>query len=91
MEEFDISVWDHPDFEDLIAEILYGEEFVCLISQESGFSSLDIEIHPKQDGQPWRFKLADLESAIERARKRLWELRRAEAPEDDVGSEDGAL
>jgi hypothetical protein len=76
--DFEVQVMDDPDHEDLIAEILYKGEFCFLISQEAGFQSLEIQVQSRQSGVPWRFSMAEMEDAIERAKKRLWELRRVE-------------
>jgi hypothetical protein len=68
-----------PDeFSDFIAEIYYQNEFVCLISQENGCNQLDIEIASKPNGESWKFSLSDFEQAIEKAKQRLWDLRKDE-------------
>lgn len=77
-QDFEVNIGSDEDYEDLIAEVLYQGEFVCLISQETGFDDLNIEIHPRADGQPWEFKLSDFEAAVAQAVKRLRELRRVE-------------
>lgn len=77
-QDFEIIVGSDEDYEDLIADVYYQREFVCLISQEDGYASPDIDIHPKANGQPWKFKLSDFEGAIAQAKKRLWELRKVE-------------
>jgi hypothetical protein len=74
--DFTLVVGDDPEFEDLTAEISYRGEFLCRLSQEEGFESLAIEIFPKQDKQPWHFKLKNFEDSISKAVERLWELRR---------------
>jgi hypothetical protein len=85
--EFYIDVGSDPQFEELAAEIYCGEDpqkdFVGIVSQESGFDSLDIEIHPRRDGEPWRFKLSELTQALEQAKTRLWELRRVSATNEE--------
>ena len=75
-QHFDIRVASDPEYEDLIAEIYTGDEFVLVISQEAGYDSLDIEIHPRVAGSPWKFKLTEIEAAIAAAKNRLWELRK---------------
>lgn len=76
--DFEVQVMDDPDHEDLIAEILYKGEFCFLISQEAGFQNLEIRVQSRQSGQPWCFSVAEMEDAINRAKKRLWDLRRVE-------------
>jgi len=73
---FELRFPDDPDYKDLLAEIYLNDEFVAQISQESGFDSLDLEIHSRRDGTPWQFKMAEFEVALENAKARLWELRR---------------
>lgn len=75
-QDFEITVGSDEDYEDLIADIYYQKEFVCLLSQENGYTSLDMDIHPRPNGQSWKFKLSEFEGAIAQAKKRLWELRK---------------
>jgi hypothetical protein len=75
-EGFDFLFADDPEYEDLIAEIYFDGEFVALVSQEAGFDSLDIQLHSRKDGEPWRFKVNELEGALQKAKSRLWELRK---------------
>lgn len=77
MSEFKITVCSDREHEDLIAEIYFNDEFVGLVSQEQGYDSLDLELYPLRSGQPHRFKLKDFEAVVEKAKARLWELRRA--------------
>ena len=81
MSEFKITVCSDPDHEDLIAEIYFDDEFVGLVSQEQGYESLDLELHPLKSGEPHRFKLKEFEAAVEKAKARLWELRRVSSPD----------
>ncbi len=75
---FELRFPDDPDYEDLLAEMYIGDEFVAQITQEAGFDSLDLEIHPRKNGEPWQFKLKDFEVAIQKAKNRLWELRKTD-------------
>ena len=74
--EFTLTIGDDPDHEDLVAEITCRDELVCMITQELGFELLEIEIHPKRDGNPWCFKLLDFEEIIDRTKARLGQLRK---------------
>lgn len=65
---------DEEGYEDMVAEISYGDDFVILIDQEKGIDALDISIYPREDGQPWKFPLSELEVALHNARARLREL-----------------
>lgn len=75
-EGFDFLFADDPEYEDLIAEIYFDGEFVALVSQEAGFDSLDIQLHSRKGGEPWRFKVNELQGAIQKAKSRLWGLRK---------------
>ena len=74
---FGIQVLSPPNFEDLIAEVLQDDELVFQISQEEGFDRMRIEIQSRQSGEPWTFALSDFQSVLDRAIRRLHELRRA--------------
>ena len=80
--KFNVDVGGDPEYEDLTAEIYCGDDptrdFLGMINQDQGFNHLEIEIHPKPDGTPWKFMLEEFEDAIARAKKRLWELRKTE-------------
>ena len=77
-DKFEIQIMDDPEHEDLVAEILYEDELCFFVSQEAGFRNMEIEIRARASGLPWRFELAAMEKSIQRARARLWELRREE-------------
>jgi hypothetical protein len=70
-----------PDHEDLVAEIYEGDDFVALVTQEQGWDALDIELHPSPHGGPYRFKLGELEAALQAAKQKLWDLRRTPGDE----------
>jgi hypothetical protein len=75
---FECQAMSDEDFEDLIVEVLYQGEFCFLVDQERGFDNLHISIHARPNGQPWKFPLADLQTAIKHAVSELWRLRRVE-------------
>lgn len=77
-EAFTVDISSDVDYEDLIADINHHGEFLALVSQESGYEFLDIAIHPRKSGEPWEFKLKDFEAAIQKAKTRLWELRKTD-------------
>lgn len=75
---FEIQAMSAPDYEDLVAEVLYKGEFCFLFSQEEGFGNLRVAIHPRKDGRPWDFSMVELKAVLKKAADRLWELRRVE-------------
>jgi hypothetical protein len=78
---FRIVVGSDPDHEDLVGEIYFDDQIVCVLTQESGIANMDIEIFPRPDGTPWMFKLAEIEEALAAVKKRLWGLRRTKPGE----------
>lgn len=77
--KWQIDIGGDPDFEDLVADIYYEHTSIARLSQEEGFDNLLITIYPP-DVQEWCMDLNDFESAIQHAKKRLWDLRRIEEP-----------
>ena len=78
---------DEAGFSDMIGELSYDDEFVCMIHQEKGFDALEIEIHPRKDGQPWKFSLSELEEAFSMIRQRLWEFRKNRETSEEADSD----
>jgi len=74
--DFRISVGDDQEHEDLTAEIYYQDRFVAMLTQEKGYTNIEIELYPPPEDEKWCFPLDDFLKAIEFAKKRLWELRR---------------
>jgi hypothetical protein len=75
--EFEFVIGDDPDHEDLVAEITYGNELVCMLTMEQGFDLLQLEIHPRKDCQPWCFAEQEFEDFLLKAKRRLGELRKS--------------
>ncbi len=78
---------DEEGFSDMVGELSYDDEFVCLIHQEKGFDALEIEIHPRKDGQPWKFSLSELEEAFSMIRQRLCEFRKNRETSEEADSD----
>jgi len=76
MKEFSIDVGSDQEHEDLVAEIYYGDEFVGMLTQESGFDSMEVEICSRKSSDPWTFKYEDFIRALKEGRQRLWDLRK---------------
>jgi hypothetical protein len=76
--DFEVQVLSDQDYDDLIAEIYYKKEFCCLLSQEHGFESLVISIHPRKDQEPWSLPWAEFDSALREAVNKLRDLQKLE-------------
>ncbi|MEM6456449.1 MAG: hypothetical protein AAF772_15265 [Acidobacteriota bacterium] len=74
--EFEIQIMDDPDYEDLVAEIYFKGKYCFLLSQEAGHANLQIHIVAQDSGDPWCMSVDSMQSTIEEAKKRLWDLRR---------------
>ena len=73
---FRISIGDDGLHDDLTAEIYFDEKFIALISQENGLKQAEIELYRPLDSDTWSFPLDEFLQVLERAKHRLWELRR---------------
>lgn len=76
MTKFTIDVGSDQEHEDLVAEIYWDEEFVAMLTQELGYERMAIAIHPRSDGEAWEFGYDEFIEILEKARKRLGELRK---------------
>jgi hypothetical protein len=73
---FRIDIVGDLEYEDLIADVYFNDQIVAVITQESGYENMEIEIYPPKIQKFWLFKMSEFESAIQYAKKRLWELRK---------------
>ena len=76
MYDFEITVGSDLDYEDLTAEIFYKNEFVARLQQEEGFKNMKIQLANRENSASWEFYLSEWLEVIERAKTRLWELRK---------------
>jgi hypothetical protein len=74
--DFAVMVMDDPDYEDLIAEVTFQGEAVAVLTQDNGFSSIDVQLLQRLGGACWNFKLDAFCEALSHAKTRLWELRK---------------
>ncbi len=81
--KFRVDIVGDLDYEDLIADIYYENQFVAMLTQENGFENLEIEIHPPQNQKSWVFSFAEFDEAIQYAKNRLWELRKRPEENND--------
>ena len=68
-DEVRICISSPPDRERLVAEIFFSGQQWGEINQEG--SALELEVYPRQDGQPWRISYNAVLSALQDARERL--------------------
>ena len=73
---FEFTVASDIDFEDLIADIGFENNLVAYLTQEDGFKNMRIRIFPPQNRDFWDFKLDEFVEILNRAKQRLWELRK---------------
>ena len=67
-----------PDHEDLIAECYMGDDCLMIVSQERRPNVLDVEVLAGPDGQPRRIEYDVMIELLQRAKARLWDLRKTE-------------
>jgi len=74
--QFIIEISSDLDYEDLVANVLYEEETVAIVSQEQGLDKLEIEIFSPGDKEPWKFFFHDFLNALLFAKKRLIQMQK---------------
>ncbi len=85
---FRITVGSEPEYEDLVGDLYFDDQIVCVLTQEKGFEAMQMNLFCPPDGRTWSFPLADFEEALAALKKRMWELRRTESSDDsESGSE----
>lgn len=76
---FRITVGSEPDFEDLVGDLYFDDQIVCVLTQEEGFDKIRVQIFSPPECGAWSFLLNDFEEALAALKKRMWELRLTEA------------
>ena len=64
-----VSISSPPDRERLVADIFIGNEQRAELNQEQ--EDFELEIYPRQNGQPCSFRFQDVVDALNKARARL--------------------
>ncbi|QQS40239.1 MAG: hypothetical protein IPM63_12845 [Acidobacteriota bacterium] len=78
---FHVDLLFPDEYENFIAEIYFNKDIVCILSQDTGYESIDIEFPSEKLGLFQRrrhehsFKLKGFEEALAYAKQRLWDLR----------------
>ena len=75
---FRITVGSEPDHEELVGDLYYDDQIVCVLTQEAGFKAMQIEFFGPPGHGACKFPLADFEEALSALKKRMWELRRTD-------------
>lgn len=83
-EKFRIDIFGDLDYEDLVADVYFEDKILVVLTQEEGFQNLRIRIYPPKDVEFWDFRFDEFEDIINRAKNRLWDLRKM--PEDETPS-----
>ncbi|MBI5432004.1 MAG: hypothetical protein HZA52_04155 [Planctomycetes bacterium] len=75
---FRITIGSDPDHEDLVGELYFAGQIVCVLTQERGYEAMEIELHVPRGEQKSVLPAAAFFEALEHLRKRMQELRRIE-------------
>ena len=75
---FRITVGSEPACDDLVGDLYFDDSIVCVLTQERGFESAQIELFNPPGGGSWKFALRDFEDALAALKKRMWDLRRGD-------------
>ena len=74
---FSIRMCSDLDYEEMVADICWGNDTVALISQENGTENMEIEIYqPLENMSSWKFPLDEFVNIVQAAKKRLIEMNR---------------
>lgn len=73
---FVIEISSDLDYEEVVANILYEEETVAILSQEKGLENLEIEIFPSVEAKPWKFSFDDFLNALQLSKKCLIDMQK---------------
>ena len=71
-----INALSDQDYEDLIAECYVDNDCVMIVNQERGPDQLEVEVLLRPDGQAQRIDYDILVELLQKAKARLWELRK---------------
>lgn len=74
--DFVVEISSNLDYEDIIANILYKEESVAIISQENGLENFEIEIFPPVETKSWMFLLEEFINALQLGKKLLIKMQK---------------
>lgn len=77
---FRIVVASDPDHEELVGELYFDDEIVCILTQEQGLEAMELELFPRRDAKPWALRLLDFEEGLAALKRRMFELRREPQP-----------
>ena len=47
---FRFTVGSEPEYEDLVGDLYFDDQIVCVLTQELGFEAMRIELHPAAGG-----------------------------------------
>lgn len=74
--QFRITVGSEPDYDELVGDLYFDDNIVCVVTQEEGIERAQIELFSPPGGDRWKFSLRDFENALAVLKKRMWDLRR---------------
>ena len=77
---FRIVISSDLEYEELCAEIYYGEQFVAILLQENGVENMEIEIHPPSNNEVWMFRFSEFLAILEKAQSTLKEMHKLSEP-----------
>ena len=75
-DDFEVQAMSDPDYDNLIVEVLHKGEFLLRVSREDATGPMRVSIQPRRDGRALDLSVEELAGVLEKARNRLWELRR---------------
>jgi hypothetical protein len=68
---FKLVIASDVDYEELVGELYFDDQVVCLVTREEGPTNMKLQIFPPKDGSSWIFPLADLTQALSHLQREL--------------------
>ena len=66
---FRFTVGSEPEFEDLVGDLYFEDQIVCVLTQKGGFYAMQIQLYGPPGGGSWMFALSEFEDSLATLKK----------------------
>ena len=73
---FKIRICSDLDYEEMVADVCWNNNTVATINQDQGIDKFEVELFPSVDHTSWVFPLDEMIEILNKAKKKLKEMRR---------------
>jgi len=71
---FRTAIASDVDHDDLVGEIYFDDQIVCVLTRGRHPGAIDLELVPKGNRESWVFELSEIEEVLDEVKERLVEL-----------------